>query len=79
MIELFINFCPLLGIGTVEKYLPYSFLHFSHMDIASGRQRTIDPLVRPEFNITDSDDAKEGNDEEKEEEYDGKTEDVEEE
>lgn len=44
ILELFLRFCPLMDHYSLEKVLPYAFIHASQMEIAMGQVKGSDSL-----------------------------------
>jgi hypothetical protein len=60
ILELFLRYCPLMDHYSLEKYLPYAFIHASQMEIAMGQIRGgdslgagMDRVIRAESAATD--------------------------
>ena len=44
ILELFLRYCPLVDHYSLEKFLPYAFIHASQMEIAMGQVRGSDDI-----------------------------------
>lgn len=44
ILELFLHYCPLMDHFSLEKFLPYAFVHASQMEIAMGQVKGSDNL-----------------------------------
>ena len=55
LLEQFVAINPFVHAGTLEKYIPYGFLHSNVMDVYMGSQRISDP--RKVYDYSDTSDS----------------------